>query len=47
MESVKDAKKVMETQEYVDAVPEVPPDHKDQAMNVQIGSASSFHGCWS
>ena len=37
MESVKDAKKVMETQEYVDAVPEVPPDHKDQAMNVQIG----------
>ena len=37
MESINEAKKVMESQEYADAEAEAPPDYTDPKMNVQIG----------
>merc|ERR1711871_594412 len=37
MENMADAKKTMESQAYIEAEPEAPPDYSDQKRNVQVG----------
>ena len=37
MENMADAKKVMESEAYVEAEPQVPPDYSDQKRNVEVG----------